>query len=195
MHVRLKLGGAVAAAGALTIAVTTAVAGDGNKIREHLTGYEEVPAISTSASGDFRATLRASQDEITYRLSYTALTGDVTQAHIHFGQVAVNGGISAFLCSNLGNGPAGTQPCPPSPGSISGTADAGDVLAVSAQGIGAGQMHKVLRAIRSGIAYVNVHSTLFPGGEIRGQLDLRGKGAGDVILEGIEADETEEHHH
>ena len=101
MHARLKLTGAVAAAGALTIAVTTAIAGDGNKIREHLIGYEEVPAISTAAGGDFRATLRASQGEIAYRLSYTALSGDVTQAHIHFGQVAVNGGISAFLCSNL----------------------------------------------------------------------------------------------
>ena len=121
MHVRLKLGGAVAAAGALTIAVTTAIAGDGNKIREHLTGYEEVPAISTAASGDFRATLRASQGEIAYRLSYSALNGDVTQAHIHFGQVAVNGGISAFLCSNLGNGPAGTQACPPGPATVEGT--------------------------------------------------------------------------
>ena len=173
MHVRLKLGGAVAAAGALTIAVTTAVAGDGNKIREHLTGYEEVPAISTSASGEFRATLRASQDEITYRLSYSALTGDVTQAHIHFGQAAVNGGISAFLCSNLGNGPAGTQACPPGPATVEGTIRPADVVGPDAQGIAPGEFDELVDAIRAGVTYANVHSTTYPMGEIRAQLKVR----------------------
>ncbi len=56
------------------------------------------------------------------------------QAHIHVGQSGVNGGIAVFLCSNLGNGPAGTQACPPSPATVSGIADADDVLAVAAQG-------------------------------------------------------------
>ena len=42
---------------------------------------------------------------ITCKLSYDALEGTVTQAHVHFGQKSVNGGISFFLCSNLGNGP------------------------------------------------------------------------------------------
>jgi hypothetical protein len=181
------------------VALFTALAlpawAQGKNANTQLQGFEEVPAISTPATGRFTARINHEAETISYELSYTGLQGSVTQAHIHFAQEGVNGAIVIFLCSNLGNGPAGTQPCPPSPGSISGTADAGDVLAVSAQGIGAGQMHKVLRAIRSGIAYVNVHSTLFPGGEIRGQLDLRGKGAGDALLEGIEADETEEHHH
>ena len=170
MHVRVKLAGAVAAAGALTIAVTTAVAGDGNKIREHLTGYEEVPAISTAASGDFRATLRASQGEIVYRLSYTALSGDVTQAHIHFGQISVNGGISAFLCSNLGNGPAGTQACPSAPATIHGTIRATDIIGgASSQGIQPGDFGPILRAIKTGTTYVNIHTDKYPGGEIRGQ--------------------------
>jgi len=169
--------------------------GRGNKTTQ-LQGFEEVPAISTPATGRFTARINQEENTIAYELSYSGLQGSITQAHIHFAQKGVNGAIVIFLCSNLGNGPAGTQPCPPSPGSISGTADADDVLAVSAQGIGAGQMHKVLRAMRSGIAYVNVHSTLFPGGEIRGQLDFsRGRGSGDVILEGIGADESEGHHH
>lgn len=161
-----------------------------------LQGFEEVPAIATPAGGSFSAQINQAANTISYELSYTGLQGSITQAHIHFGQEGVNGGIVIFLCSNLGNGPAGTQACPASPGSISGTATAGDVLTVAAQGVSAGQMHKVLRAIRGGIAYANVHTTLFPGGEIRGQIDFRrGRGAGDALLEGIEADEIEEHHH
>jgi hypothetical protein len=173
VHARLKLAGAVAAAGALTIAATTAVAGDGNKIREHLTGYEEVPAISTAASGDFRATLRASQGEIAYRLSYTALSGNVTQAHIHFGQMSVNGGISAFLCSNLGNGPAGTQACPPGPATVEGTIRPADVVGPTEQGIAPGEFDELIDAIRAGVTYANVHSTTHPMGEIRAQLKVR----------------------
>lgn len=77
-----------------------------------------------------------------------------------------------FYCTNLGNGPAGTQLCPgPTSGSVSGRITAADVLAnAAAQGIAAGQFDEVLRAIREGVVYVNVHTTLFPGGEIRGQL-------------------------
>ena len=67
-------------------------------MREHLKGYEEVPAVSTLASGEFRA--RINDSRIEYKLTYRGLEGDVTQAHIHLGQERVNGMISAFLCSN-----------------------------------------------------------------------------------------------
>jgi hypothetical protein len=40
------------------------------------------------------------------------MEGDVLPTHIHLGQHGVNGGISVFLCTNLGNGPAGTPTCP-----------------------------------------------------------------------------------
>ena len=64
---------------------------------------------------------------IEWELSYADLEGAVQQAHIHFGQKGVNGRISVFLCTNLGNGPAGTQPCPAPPATISGTIVAADV--------------------------------------------------------------------
>jgi hypothetical protein len=48
---------------------------------------------------------------LSWELEYPPGLG-VTQAHIHFGPGRVNGGIMVFLCSNLGNGPEGTQPCP-----------------------------------------------------------------------------------
>src|ERR1044072_2536023 len=81
-------------------------------VSAELIGYQEVPALSTTARGDFRAWVGTRANTITYRLRYDALEGAVTQSHVHFGQKSVNGGISFFLCSNLGNGPVGTQGFP-----------------------------------------------------------------------------------
>ena len=110
-------------------------------------------------------------DKITYSLQYSALEGTVTQAHIHLGGKAQSGGISVFFCSNLGNGPAGTQACPPAPATVTGTIRPADVIGPTGQGITAGQFAELLAAIRAGTTYANVHSTLYPGGEIRGQLN------------------------
>jgi hypothetical protein len=76
-----------------------------------------------------------------------------------------------FLCSNLGNGPAGTQLCPPPPATVSGTFTATDVIGPTAQGIAPGELAELIDAIRAGKAYANVHSTRNPGGEIRGQIN------------------------
>jgi hypothetical protein len=135
----------------------------------HLSGFQEVPAVSTTGEGTFRARFSADGTSIRYRLDYAGLTTGAAQAHIHFGQSGVNGGISAFLCSNLGNGPAGTQACPES-GTVTGTIAAADVVGPTAQGIAAGEFEELVAAIRAGVAYVNVHTATFPGGEIRGQL-------------------------
>jgi CHRD domain len=133
-----------------------------------LRGFEEVPSLVTGAGGHFQATL--GEGEITYELSYSTFRGPVTQAHFHIAQRGVNGGIVVFLCSNLGNGPAGTQPCPAAPGSITGTIHASDIIGSASQGLAAGDMAGLVRAIRAGVAYANIHSTVFPGGEARGQL-------------------------
>jgi hypothetical protein len=78
----------------------------------------------------------------------------------------VNGGVSFFLC-----GGGGKPPCPAATaGSISGTVVATDVLGPTAQGFTAGDLPSVLAAIRAGVAYGNMHTAKFPGGEIRGQL-------------------------
>lgn len=154
-------------------AATFAVAGDSGKSQfkaDALTGYQEAPAISTEATGSFEATLNA-DDTISYTFSYSGLEGAVTQAHIHFGQRDVAGGISVFLCTNLGNGPAGTQPCPPSPATISGTITAADVIGPTGQGIAATEFSELVRAVRAGMTYANVHSSRFPSGEARGQIN------------------------
>jgi hypothetical protein len=143
--------------------------GGGDNLRERLTGYEEDPkVVSTTGTGQFRA--RINGGEIRYQLSYAALEGAVQQAHIHFGGAAQSGDVSVFLCSNLGNGPAGTQACPDAPATITGTIRPADVIGPAVQGIEAGEFPELVAAIRAGVTYVNVHSTLYPGGEVRAQL-------------------------
>ncbi len=168
---RLQIAGAVAVVAVASVVATTAVAGGDKHLSTRLTGFQEVPAISTDAGGKFRAKLRTSSQEIQYELSYADLTGAVQQAHIHLGQRAVNGGISVFLCSNLGNGPAGTQACPAAPATITGTIRPADVIGPASQGLEAMQFDELVRAIRAGVTYANVHTETFPGGEIRGQLN------------------------
>ena len=125
--------------------------------------------LSTTGNGEFRAQIDSGQ-QISYTLSYSALEGNVLQAHIHLGGRHQSGGISAFLCTNLGNGPAGTQTCPAAPATIEGVITPADVVGPAMQGITAGQFEELVRAIRAGATYVNVHSSLYQGGEIRAQL-------------------------
>jgi hypothetical protein len=163
---------------ALVSASTIVLAQGFKKISEFLTGYEEVPSVSTTGNGNFTARISNDESRIEWELTYSALEGSVQQSHIHIGNVGVNGGISVFLCTNLGNGPAGIQPCPPPPATISGTIVAADVspnipatLAARNQGLNTGEMDELIRAMRAGATYVNVHSTTWPGGEIRSQID------------------------
>ena len=143
------------------------------QISEMLTGYQETPsAVSTTGNVTFKARMSNNESEINWQLSYSDLEGAVQQSHIHFGQSSVTGPISVFLCTNLGNGPAGTQPCPAPPAVNSGTITAADVTNLANErGISAGELDELIQAIRAGTTYVNVHSTRWPGGEIRSQID------------------------
>jgi len=164
-----------APAGAAPAAAAAQPGGNPDTIRERLSGYQEDPlTISTTGRGQFQARVNRAADRISYRLSYAALEGTVTQAHIHFGGKAQSGGIIVFLCSNLGNGPAGTQACPPAPATVSGTLRAADVLGPVAQGIEPGAFRELVAAVRAGKTYVNVHTTKWPAGEIRAQLGHEG---------------------
>jgi hypothetical protein len=139
-------------------------------VRADLEGFQEVPAISTVASGRFRAVIDTKANTITWKLNYDGLEGAVQQSHVHFGQLSVNGGVSFFLCSNLGNGPAGTQACPEGPAELTGVITPDLVVGPAGNGIEAGAMAEIVAAIRNGTAYANVHSVKWPAGEIRGQL-------------------------
>jgi len=168
------------AAGLALLASAPAFADAGFKqIRAELTGYQEVPAVSTPASGELRARIFDDGSAISYELSYSGLQGGAAQAHIHFGDKDTNGGVSVWLCSNLASPPTppGVQPCPSPAGTISGSFTAADVVGPAGQGIAPGEFDELLAALRAGLTYVNVHTTTFPGGEIRSQLRPR-HGAG-----------------
>jgi hypothetical protein len=186
---KLALAVSVGLLGAVVL-ITTAVAnGDGGKsFRTNLTGYEEIipasfnaaptpptfageaGAVSTVGSGKFTAKVREDPLRIEYRLRYEDLEGaTTTQAHIHFGQKHTVGGVSAFLC-----GGGDKPPCTPDSGDISGTIDAADVVGPAGQGIAAGELTELIRAMRNGATYANVHTSTWPGGEIRGQINGRG---------------------
>jgi CHRD domain len=175
MNARAKLAIGVSAVTALGVAGAVAIAQGGRDFKERLTGYQEVPALSTSGHGTFRASIRSGGSEIRYRLTYAGLEANPTQAHIHLGQRGVNAGVSVFLCDNTGGGPAGTQPCPNPPATVQGTLHAADVIGPAAQGIEPGQFGELVRAIRAGATYANVHTAKYPGGEIRAQLERRGR--------------------
>jgi hypothetical protein len=176
---RIQLTAFVAVIAVLGVVAAAVATGGGRNISERLMGFQEVPAVSTGASGKFEARIGRFSDEIRYELSYRDLEGSVTQAHIHLGQERVNGGISVWLCGNPSptvTPPAGTQMWPPAPATITGTLEPDDVVGPTGQGIDAGQFDELLDAIDAGVTYANVHSSRFPGGEIRGQLDDRRHG-------------------
>lgn len=150
----------------------TATAQEPIHLAATLRGFEEVPALSSFGGGSFTATLSADLTELTWELSFSGLTADVTQAHIHLAQPGVNGGIMVFFCTNLDNGPVGTPTCPDS-GTIEGSFTAADIVnSANNQGVPAGNFFRFQRALRQGVAYVNVHTVRFPGGEIRGQVRI-----------------------
>jgi hypothetical protein len=149
-----------------------ALAAQGDRVTiktPRLTGFAENPDVSTKAGGSFDATINRENRAIRYTLRYSGLEGDVQQAHIHFGKPGVNGGVSAFLCSNLPSPPPGTPACPQQ-GAVESRLVEGDIIGPADQGIEPGHFRELVRAIRSGRAYVNVHSSKFPGGEIRAQI-------------------------
>ena len=164
---------AVLAAGLLVASLAGAAGGKKNLKADDLTGYQENPDISTVATGSFTATLDDDARTITYELTYSGLEGTVLQAHIHFGKRAVNGGVTVFLCGTAGSpGPAGTPVCPQS-GTVTRTVAASDILAPGTQGIEAGNYEELVAAMRAGNTYANIHSTKWPGGEIRAQINDR----------------------
>ena len=158
----------VAAAGLLFVG-SYAMAGDSKEKKFHarLDGAQETPSISTGATGTFRATLNPAGDELSFELEYSGLEGgDTLFAHVHLGQFDVPGGVMFFLC-----GGGGKPACPNGSGTVTGTVNAGNIIGPSGQGITAGQLAEAIRAMRDGIAYANVHTTNFPAGEIRGQVN------------------------
>jgi hypothetical protein len=131
-----------------------------------LNGFQEVPSVSTPASGSFTAEVSPDGATIQYELNYSGLQSPVSAAHIHFGRRGVSGGVIAFLCGG------GDKPACPAQGPVTGTIDSGSVVGPEGQGIAPGEIAEAVSALRAGAVYANVHTQGYPDGEIRGQVLL-----------------------
>jgi hypothetical protein len=140
-----------------------------NEILQNANGTE-AGAINTNGFATLKTTLNDATQTITFRMEFSGLTTNLVQSHYHFSQPHQNGGVMVFLC-----GPAGSpakQTCPnATSGVVSGSLGPSDVIGPAAQNLLAGDMASVMAAIRNGAAYLNLHTTQFPGGEIRGQIE------------------------
>ena len=171
-RLRVKLAIGVAVLG-VVVTAAVAVAGDRSRsdFRTSLTGYEEVPALSTAGVGSFSAAVSRSDQEIRYRLTFGDFESAATQAHIHFEKRRTTARSWSSLLEPRQQ-PAGAQACPTAGGTVSGT--------ITPAHVGPGGAADASRratsassssALRAGATYVNVHTAARPGGEIRGQLD------------------------
>jgi CHRD domain-containing protein len=165
----------------LSVSVVSTSADEGKfSARATLTGFQENLPKLTDGTGTFSATVTATT--LTYKLTFSGLTSPVLMSHIHFGQPGVNGGIFIWLCGTTAPfaGPTGTPTCPAPGVPVTGTVKAADVQSIlgtpppppsaANQNVRAGDFAGAVRILKSGDAYVNVHTTNFPGGEIRGQV-------------------------
>jgi hypothetical protein len=171
---RVAISAVLAVTAIFAVVMLSATSADEGTIKLHasLNGFQESPPKLTSGTGTFSATI--SGGTLTYKLTYENLSSPAFMAHIHFGQKAVSGGIFIWLCQSATapSPTAGTPTCPAGGGTVTGTANAASVVKINGQTLNGGNFDDAIAIIRSGEAYVNVHTTNFVPGEIRGQISV-----------------------
>jgi CHRD domain len=124
-----------------------------------LSGTEVVPAVETKATGEADFKLSKDGKELTYYLKLKDIE-NVTAAHIHTGMMGASGGPVAGLFAG-----------PKKEGKFSGEIAKGTITDKKLVGPLAGKtIGDLVEMIKSGGAYVNVHTDKYPDGEIRGQI-------------------------
>lgn len=124
-----------------------------------LSGSNEVPGVLTGAGGTATVTVNTATQEVTYRVEVFNFPSGATAAHFHVGgpglagPVVVNFSVPQGISNDF---------------TISGTARASDLQPRQAQGIGS--WDDFIQALLLGQVYINVHSAVNGGGEIRGQV-------------------------
>jgi hypothetical protein len=128
-----------------------------------LRGSVEVPPVTTNAVGMAGFSVRGGGTSIEFLLLIGRLT-NTTMAHIHLAAAGTNGPVVAWLYPSA-------PPAQPIPGEFNGVLSQGTLTAANLVGPLAGQpLSALIEAMRAGNTYVNVHTSTFPGGEIRGQI-------------------------
>jgi hypothetical protein len=138
-----------------------AATNDGVRAVAHLSGVEEIPSVTTDASGT--AVLRMSEDgtRLSYRLIVEGIDG-VFQAHIHDAPTGESGPLVAFLL----------EPQPGGTGPVNGVLVDGSITASDLAGpLRGATLSDLADEISAGNIYVHVHTLAHPAGEIRGQME------------------------
>jgi hypothetical protein len=139
---------------------------DGSDFTARLIGINEVPSVNTDGTASLRLKLNSATNTIDFTLTFHNLSARPSVAHVHFGQARTSGAPMFFFC-----GGGGQPACPlTTSDTITGTITAANVVGPAAQGIQPGDIASVMRAIRAGASYANMHTANFGSGEIRGQI-------------------------
>jgi hypothetical protein len=148
----------------LALVVVGTASATGQLFVANLSGAEEVPPRETIASG--QALFSLSRDGKTLHFKIGAMNiANITQAHIHVGPRGANGPVVLWLYPDA-------PPATLIPGPFNGVLNRGAATAADLVGPFAGQpLSALIEALENGNAYVNVHTSQFPPGEIRGQVE------------------------
>jgi hypothetical protein len=138
--------------------------GPEREFRAELRGRNEVPLTLSAGRGTLALTVNDVDTSVHFVLRYSGLLTTVAASHIHVGQPGANGGVTVFFCGG------GGRPACPQEGTVEGDFTANDVLTLPTQQLELHNLEKLLKAIRAGQTYVNVHTATSPGGEIRGPI-------------------------
>lgn len=144
----------------LTTALTASLGFAAEKsFHAKLSGHDSVPAVKTKAKGKAEFKLSKDGKELSFKLTVKDID-NVTAAHIHMGKKGENGAPVAGLFAG-----------PKKEGNFSGTLAEGTIMEKDLIGDLQGKsLDALIKLIKSGGAYVNVHTDAYPDGEIRGQI-------------------------
>lgn len=134
------------------------------QFQANLKGYNEVPSVLTTGSGQVTVAVASNQDSLSITLNLTKLVGTAPSAGLYLATPGTTGGLIAPICG------ASPLPACSTDSSTTATITSSDVAAIAAQGLAKGDLASVIEAIENGAVYVNVNSSAFSNGEIRGQL-------------------------
>ena len=129
----------------LAFAASVALAGPAfaDKYKASLDAKAEVPPNASTATGTADIDYDPASKKLSWKVTYSGLSGPATAAHFHGpAEVGKNGGVAVAIPN------AGTSP-------VEGSATLNDTQAAD---------------FTSGKYYVNIHTQANPGGEIRGQV-------------------------
>ncbi len=140
----------VLAISALSFGTSCPPTGTGNQrqFTANFTGAQEVPPVTTNATGSGTFTLSADQTSLQYNISARNFGSTVTLAHFHQNPPGQDGDIVENISANI----------------------QGDATQLTIQGTWSDLTTVELNALLNGNIYVNIHTQNNPGGEIRGQL-------------------------